>query len=70
MTTWHEVSGKRHGHPDGYPCEACDLERQLAEADGVVMELWGRLTKEEIDIMPEESKQRVYPYLARILKEE
>ena len=59
-------------------CPRCaDLERQLAEAqgkldaaDGVVLELWGRLTKEEVEIMPEESRQRVYPYLARILKGE
>ncbi len=29
---WHEVVGKQHGHPLGYPCKACDLERQLAES--------------------------------------
>ena len=55
---------------DSFIERCANLERQLAEADGVIVELWGRLTKEEIDIMPEGSKQRVYPYLARILKEE
>ncbi len=44
-------------------------ERDAArtEADGVVAMLWGRLTKEEIDIMSDACKQRVYQHLDRIL---
>ena len=42
--------------------------RDRDELDGVIVELWGRLTKEEIDIMPAESKQRIYPSLDRVLK--
>lgn len=43
---WHKVSGKIHGHPAGYPCKACDLERQLAEAQESAVRAWHLYNRE------------------------
>jgi hypothetical protein len=46
-SVWHEVAGKQHGHPLGYQCKACDLERQLEEAQRKIKALTGLYIKHD-----------------------